>query len=397
VLDSATVVIRNGVITAVGKNLRPPAGARVWDLKGQTIYPGFIDAHADLGMDAVPQGGDVGPTHWNPQVRAWFSTTVQRMKDDTTRRVALRSLGFGTALAVPKQGIFRGTASVVNLGDAGVRERVLRADLLQAIGFQRSFQLGGMYPNSAMGTDRPHASRRSWTPSGTSARGPRMKRAAARCCRRSGAKHSGRSPSRGAGQAAGALPDESEEEYLRAYTLAKDYKLVPWFRGNGMEYRLIDVLKGRTQPLIVPLNFPDAPTSRAPSWRSTPRSRRSAALVPRADQSGAALAAAGVPFALTTDGFSRSRSSSPISAPPSRAVSPLTRRSPHSPRCRRRGSASSKTHGTIAVGKVANLVVTDGDLFTEDAGHARRVGAGHALRRDPSAAGRSARHVGDHL
>jgi hypothetical protein len=70
-MDSATVVIRNGLIAAVGKNLKAPAGARVWDLKGQTIYPGFIDAHADLGMDAVPQGGDVGPTHWNPQVRAW--------------------------------------------------------------------------------------------------------------------------------------------------------------------------------------------------------------------------------------------------------------------------------------------------------------------------------------
>ena len=71
VLDNATIVIRNGLISAVGANVRPPAGARVWDLKGQTVYPGFIDAHADLGMDAVPEGGDVGPTHWNPQVRAW--------------------------------------------------------------------------------------------------------------------------------------------------------------------------------------------------------------------------------------------------------------------------------------------------------------------------------------
>ena len=37
--------------------------------------------------------------------------------------------------------IFRGTASVVNLGDAGVRDRVLRADLAQAVGFPRSFHL----------------------------------------------------------------------------------------------------------------------------------------------------------------------------------------------------------------------------------------------------------------
>src|SRR5690606_22492079 len=125
VLNNATVVIRDGIIQAVGSNVTPPAGARVWDLSGHTIYPGFIDAHADLGMDDVPEGGDVGPTHWNPQVRAWFSTTMN-LTDDATRRAALRSQGFGTALAVPKQGIFRGTATVVDLGDANVRDRVIR-------------------------------------------------------------------------------------------------------------------------------------------------------------------------------------------------------------------------------------------------------------------------------
>ena len=134
VLDDATIVIRDGVIQDVSRGGDPPAGARVWDLSGHTVYPGFIDAHADLGMDAVPEGGDVGPTHWNPQVRAWFSTTTN-LQDDADRRAALRSQGFGTALAVPGQGIFRGTGSVVNLGDSGVRDRVLVPDMIQAIGF----------------------------------------------------------------------------------------------------------------------------------------------------------------------------------------------------------------------------------------------------------------------
>jgi hypothetical protein len=67
VLTNATIVVRNGLITAVGAGMTPPAGARVWDLKGLTVYPGFIDASADLGGDTPPQGGDVGPTHWNPQ------------------------------------------------------------------------------------------------------------------------------------------------------------------------------------------------------------------------------------------------------------------------------------------------------------------------------------------
>ena len=110
-IDDATIVIRNGMIQSVERGGTPPAGARVWDLTGHTVYPGFIDAHADLGMDQVPEGGDVGPTHWNPQVRAWFSTT-DNLQDDEDLRKALRSQGFGTALVVPKQGIFRGTASV---------------------------------------------------------------------------------------------------------------------------------------------------------------------------------------------------------------------------------------------------------------------------------------------
>ena len=114
-LNNATIVIRNGLITAVGAGMAAPAGARVWDMKGLTIYPGFIDASADLGGDAPPVGGDVGPTHWNPQVRAWFSTT-SNLKDDSTRRAGLRSLGFGAALAVPRQGIFRGSASVDDAG-----------------------------------------------------------------------------------------------------------------------------------------------------------------------------------------------------------------------------------------------------------------------------------------
>ena len=152
-MDDATIVIRDGLIQSVARGGDAPAGARVWVLDGLTVYPGFIDAHADLDMDAVPEGGDVGPTHWNPQVRAWFSTT-RNLQDDADRRSALRSQGFGTALAVPKEGIFRGTASVVGLGDEGVRDRILRPDVAQAIGFQRSFELGRIVPQLGDGHDR---------------------------------------------------------------------------------------------------------------------------------------------------------------------------------------------------------------------------------------------------
>ena len=45
-LDGATIIIRDGLIEAVGKDLSPPADARVWDMKGLTIYAGFIEPYA---------------------------------------------------------------------------------------------------------------------------------------------------------------------------------------------------------------------------------------------------------------------------------------------------------------------------------------------------------------
>lgn len=364
VLENATIVIRNGLIVSVARDQAAPRGARVWDLKGQTVYPGFIDAHADLGVGEVPQGGDVGPTHWNPQVRAWYSTTAS-FRDDSTRRLALRSLGFGTALVVPKQGIFRGKASVVNLSDAGARDRVLRADLVQSVGFQRSFALGGTYPNSAMGTTALMKQTlmdaewyiRAWAAyerSGRAILPPETSEALAAL----GNAVQGRQPV--------VFQTSSEEEYLRAYAIATEYKLTPWFRGSGEEYRLVDLLRGRTQPLIIPLNFPDAPEI------STPEAALNASLGQLrhwylAPTNAAQLAAANVPFAITTDGLSslnqflpnlRIAVSRGLAA--DKALAALTT-VPAS------WLGIERTHGTIAAGKVANLVVTDGDLFTEEA------------------------------
>lgn len=382
VLDNATIVIRNGVVTAVGTAVSPPAGARVWELKGLTVYPGFIDAHADLGGDAPPQGGDVGPTHWNPQVRAWFSTT-SNLKDDSTRRIALRSLGFGTALAVPRQGIFRGTASVVSLGDAGVRERVLRPDLTQTIGFQRSFTLGGMYPNSTMGTLALMKQTfldaewyiRAWgayEASGRSILPPETSEALAAL----GKAVQGKQPV--------LFQTGSEEEYLRAYKLATEYKLTPWFRGSGQEYRLVDVLKGRTQPLIIPLAFPDAPNVSNPeaALNVTLGDLRHWYLAPT---NPAQLASAGIPFAITADGLSSLNQFLPNlrvavarGLAPDKALAALTT-------VPAGWLGIERTHGTIAVGKAANLVVAEGDLFTED-GTIRDVwvqGAHYGVTRPP--------------
>ena len=50
-LDKGTIVIRNGVIEAVGANVQIPADARVLDCAGLTVYPGLIDALSDVALE----------------------------------------------------------------------------------------------------------------------------------------------------------------------------------------------------------------------------------------------------------------------------------------------------------------------------------------------------------
>ena len=65
VIDRGTVVIRDGLIAAVGPNVSVPADARLIDGTGLTVYPGLIDANTSLGIPEPlsapsPAAGGVG-------------------------------------------------------------------------------------------------------------------------------------------------------------------------------------------------------------------------------------------------------------------------------------------------------------------------------------------------
>src|SRR5438046_134313 len=51
-IDRGTIVIRDGLITAVGASAVTPADARIVDGTGLTVYPGFIDAQSNVGVAA---------------------------------------------------------------------------------------------------------------------------------------------------------------------------------------------------------------------------------------------------------------------------------------------------------------------------------------------------------
>src|SRR5690606_33155050 len=72
VIERGTLVIRDGLITAVGEDVEAPRDARIWPLEGKTLYAGLIDAYSEL-----PEGAKAptsAASYWNdkvtPQVRA---------------------------------------------------------------------------------------------------------------------------------------------------------------------------------------------------------------------------------------------------------------------------------------------------------------------------------------
>src|SRR5262245_1881710 len=51
-IQKGTVIIRNGLIEAVGADIPIPGDARVIDATGMTVYPGLIDAYTNIGLGA---------------------------------------------------------------------------------------------------------------------------------------------------------------------------------------------------------------------------------------------------------------------------------------------------------------------------------------------------------
>ncbi len=75
VIENGTIVLRGGRIIAVGVNVDIPAGAEIIDGEGKHVYPGMIDAFSQLGLTeigAVAVTSDMNELgRWNPHLNAY--------------------------------------------------------------------------------------------------------------------------------------------------------------------------------------------------------------------------------------------------------------------------------------------------------------------------------------
>jgi imidazolonepropionase-like amidohydrolase len=171
-LDSATIIIRDGFIEKVGKDIAIPADARVWDMKGLTIYAGFIDPYLaaqskgagktekkDLGLrgGGIKFFGIVPQEHETegPGNEVGLVTPERRMArtyaPDPKMLEQMRELGFTTANVVPNKGIIRGTSTFVALSDEEPNRVIIKPDVFQHVAFDLENRKEDTYPESPMG------------------------------------------------------------------------------------------------------------------------------------------------------------------------------------------------------------------------------------------------------
>jgi imidazolonepropionase-like amidohydrolase len=114
-IPNGTVVISGGKITAVGANVQAPANAQVIDAAGLMVYPGMIETGSSVGLSEIGQGAvatvdisEVGS--FNPNAQAFFGI------DPHSAHVGVaRVVGITTVVSRPTGGIMSGQAALINL------------------------------------------------------------------------------------------------------------------------------------------------------------------------------------------------------------------------------------------------------------------------------------------
>lgn len=303
VMEAATLLIEDGKVVALGTDVTIPAGYITKDLKGKTIYPGLVEIWSDYGMPKPDRStgrsfnraeqinsSTKGPYNANEAIKAEFAAAEVFQMDDKAA-AGMRKLGFGSTQTLRKDGLARGTSALVSLGTGSDNELVLH----HKVGAQYSFAKGTStqdYPVSTMGfiallrqtyLDGQWYSQFDHPPF--------------------------TDITLNAWLANQSLPQFFEVSnwvtVLRADKLGDEFGVQYIIKGEGDAYKRIEEIKKTGASLIVPINFPDALDVSNPlenhhhsladlkHWEMAPGNL-------------AALEAAGIPFAITADGLSKS-------------------------------------------------------------------------------------------
>jgi imidazolonepropionase-like amidohydrolase len=382
VIERGTVVIRDGLIAAVGAGVNAPPDARTIDGAGLTVYPGLIDAGTTLGIPrptptpGAAQGGGGGgfaglfgqtaPSATSPNSTQLPGLQPEILAADIIRPggaeiEAARNSGITAAQTAPRGNVFLGQSAVINLAGDSPQQMIVRSPVALYIGLNPLGQ--GQYPGSLMGVfasvrqmlldarrfreaneiyeRNPRGLRRPEQDKSLAALLPVLAR-----------------------QQPVVMQADREREIERALDLAQEFNLQLVINGGQEADRLAARLKAANVPVLLSLNFPRRTAAASPEADAEPlRVLRERVEAPK---TAGRLAAAGVRFAFQSGGLT---SMSDFLANAVRATDNGLSRD-DAVRAMTLHSAEilgvANQLGSIEVGKIANLTITRGDLFDKN-------------------------------
>ena len=358
-VKNATLVIKDKKVVSVGKQ-SAPKGAVVIDLAGKTIYPSFIELNSNYGLSNVKQPvepGSRGPQElsykkgafgWNqaihPEMEAhsYFASNKKEAED-------LRKNGFGVALTHIQDGIARGTGSLVTLGEERENEELIAPTVSSHFSFNKGTSSQD-YPSSLMGSIallRQSHYDAEWYKNNSSETNLSLK----------------------AWIEQNSLPaffDVSDVlNVFRANKLGKEIGKPFIVIGNGDEYQKIKELNQLNTSLVIPVSFPKAYDVDNP-FQANVVSLKELKHWEYAPYNLAFLAQKNIPFAITSsklekdenfianirkavkNGLSEQQALAALTTKPAELI-----------------NQSGKV-GSLQTGKLANFIITDGNLFTDE-------------------------------
>jgi len=297
-LTKATMVIKDGRIIAVGNNIKVPAGAVEVDCNGKWIYPSFIDIFSDYGTPALPArtgGGNFfaqaqlasntkGAYGWNQAIKS-DASALRVFSVDDAKAKPLREAGFGTVLTHIKDGIARGTGTLVSLANNPENFVVLKDRASAHYSFNKGSSTQS-YPGSMMGMIA--LLRQTYLDAQWYKTKPQ---------------NEGLNLSLQAWNETQDLPQifDAGDKWndLRADRIGDEFGVQYIIKGGGNEYQRVKEMKGTGATFILSLNYPAAQDVEDPNdarfvsmevmkhWELAPTN-------------AAAMEKAGIPFCLTT-------------------------------------------------------------------------------------------------
>ncbi len=143
VIENGTVVIQNGKITAVGVGAAIPSGAERIDGKGLSVFPGMIDASTNLGLVEIGQGANATVDVQEVGTMNANAKTITGVNPHSSHVNVTRVNGVTTVVADPTGGIVSGQNAVINLNGSTQADMAVVAVHGLVINFPRVTGGGG--------------------------------------------------------------------------------------------------------------------------------------------------------------------------------------------------------------------------------------------------------------